>query len=122
MRSKLTSMLLFTAVGILAGSATAENTQTYRAAMDAAMARMMTGMHVEPRADVDHDFAAMMIPHHQGAIDMAVAEIRYGRNAQLKRLAQEIIVDQQQEIVAMRLALDQPLPPSVPAPTQGVAQ
>jgi uncharacterized protein (DUF305 family) len=84
---------------------------------DAAMARMMTGMAVKPTGNVDADFAAMMIPHHQGAIDMAVAELRYGRNEQLRRIAQEIIVDQQQEIAAMRLALGQKPPPSVPAPT-----
>jgi uncharacterized protein (DUF305 family) len=62
-----------------------------------------------------------MIPHHQGAIDMAVAELRHGKNEQLRRIAQEIIVDQQQEITAMRLALGQKLPPSKPAPTGGMA-
>ncbi|MGC1303900.1 MAG: DUF305 domain-containing protein [Caulobacteraceae bacterium] len=86
-----------------------------------AMDTMMAGMAVRPTGDVDADFAAMMIPHHQGAIDMAVLELRYGRNEQLRRIAQEIIVDQQQEIAAMRLALGQPLPPSAPAPTQGGA-
>jgi hypothetical protein len=60
----------------------------------------------------------MMVPHHQGAIDMARAELRYGKNEQLKRIAQEIIVGQQQEIAAMRLAVGDPLPPSAPAPTQ----
>jgi hypothetical protein len=50
-----------------------------------------------------------------------VLELRYGRNEQLRRIAQEIIVDQKQEIAAMRLALNQPLPPSTPAPTQGMA-
>jgi hypothetical protein len=85
---------------------------------DAAMAKMMDGMAVKPSGDVDADFAAMMIPHHQGAIDMAEAELRHGGNEQLRRIAQEIIVDQQQEIAAMRLALGQPLPPSTPSPTQ----
>ena len=84
----------------------------------AAMDRMMAGMAVEPTGNVDADFAAMMIPHHQGAIDMALAELRYGKNEQLRRIAQEIIVEQQQEIIAMRLALGLPLPPAVPAPTQ----
>lgn len=84
----------------------------------AAMDKMMAGMAVKPTGDADRDFAAMMIPHHQGAIDMAVAELRHGRNEQLRRIAQEIIVDQQQEIAAMRLALGQQLPPSIPAPTQ----
>jgi uncharacterized protein (DUF305 family) len=70
-----------------------------------AMDEMMRGMNIEPSGDVDRDFAAMMIPHHQGAIDMAQAELRYGHNERLRRIAQEIIVDQQQEIGAMRLAV-----------------
>jgi hypothetical protein len=83
-----------------------------------AMDRMMAGMEVAPSGDVDRDFVAMMIPHHQGAIDMAQAELRHGHNEQLRRIAQEIIVDQQQEIAAMRLALGQPLPLSIAAPDQ----
>jgi hypothetical protein len=83
-----------------------------------AMDKMMAGMDVKPSGDVDQDFAAMMIPHHQGAIDMAQAELRHGHNEQLRRIAQEIVVEQQQEIVAMRLALDQPLPPSAASPDQ----
>jgi uncharacterized protein (DUF305 family) len=84
----------------------------------AAMTKMMIDMGIRPSGDVDGDFVAMMIPHHQGAIEMAQAELRYGRNEQLRRMAQEIIVTQQQEIAAMRLALGQPLPPSAPAPDQ----
>jgi hypothetical protein len=83
-----------------------------------AMDKMMAGMDVKPTGDVDADFAAMMIPHHQGAIDMALAELRHGKNEQLRRIAQEIIVEQQQEINAMRLALGQPLPAQTAAPTQ----
>ena len=93
----------------------------FTAENEAAMSRMMTGMDIKPSGDIDRDFAAMMIPHHQGAIDMAVAELRYGRNEQLRRIAQEIVIEQQQEIEAMRLALHQPLPPSAPAPTGGDA-
>jgi hypothetical protein len=85
---------------------------------ETAMGRMMDDMSVKPTGDVDRDFVAMMVPHHQGAIDMAKAELRYGHNEQLRRIAQEIVVEQQQEIVAMRFALGQPLPPSVPAPDQ----
>lgn len=96
----------------------ASNAALFQAENEAAMVRMMSAMHIEPTGDIDTDFAAMMIPHHQGAIDMAVAELRYGKNEQLRRIAQEIIVEQQQEIAAMRLALGQPLPSSVPAPTQ----
>jgi uncharacterized protein (DUF305 family) len=64
---------------------------------------------------------SMMAPHHQGAIEMAQAVLRHGRNRQIRRLAQEIIVTQQQEIAAMRLAIGDPLPPSVPSPTQLVS-
>jgi Domain of unknown function (DUF305) len=83
-----------------------------------AMTKMMVDMGIRPSGDVDEDFVAMMVPHHQGAIEMAQAELRYGHNETLKRMAQEIIVTQQQEIAAMRLALGQPLPQSAPAPDQ----
>jgi uncharacterized protein (DUF305 family) len=79
---------------------------------------MIVGMEIKPSGDIDHDFVEMMVPHHQAAIDMALAVLRYGHNAQIRRLAQEIIVTQQQEIAAMRLAVGQPLPPSFPSPTQ----
>ena len=85
---------------------------------NAAMTMMMHDMAVKPTGDVDRDFVAMMVPHHQGAIDMALAVLRYGHNEQIKRLAQEIIVTQQEEIAAMHLAVGDPLPPSVAAPTQ----
>ncbi|MBS3652363.1 DUF305 domain-containing protein [Pseudaminobacter sp. 19-2017] len=81
-----------------------------------AMEKMMTGMSVQPSGDIDRDFVEMMVPHHQGAIEMAQAELRYGHNERLKRMAQEIIVTQQQEIAAMRLALDETLPPATPSP------
>src|SRR5689334_6247560 len=73
-----------------------------------AMGKMMTAMELKPSGDVDADFAALMIPHHRGAIEMAQAELRAGHNEQLRRLAQEIIVTQQQEIAAMRLAVPPP--------------
>lgn len=92
--------------------------QSFLAENNAAMAKMMDGMAIKPTGDVDRDFVNMMVPHHQGAIDMAMAVLRYGKNEQLKRLAQEIIVTQQQEIAAMQLAIGNPLPPSTPAPTQ----
>jgi hypothetical protein len=85
---------------------------------DVAMNKMMSGMAIQPTGDVDRDFVAMMTSHHQGAIEMAQAVLRNGHNEQIRRLAQEIIVTQQQEIAAMRLAVGDPLPPSVAAPTQ----
>lgn len=111
-----------TGIGVCtaAGVDTAEAERPFLVENQRAMDRMMMGMAVKPTGDVDADFAAMMIPHHQGAIDMAVLELRCGRNEQLRRIAQEIIVDQQQEIAAMRLALGEPVPPSVSAPTNPV--
>ncbi|MBD3887110.1 DUF305 domain-containing protein [Phormidium tenue FACHB-886] len=71
--------------------------------MNTAMSRVpMTG-------NPDVDFAVMMIPHHQGAVDMAKAELRYGTDSRLRRLAQEIIVTQQSEIALMQLILEHPL-------------
>jgi uncharacterized protein (DUF305 family) len=72
----------------------------------AAMMKMMSAMNIKASGDVDHDFVASMIPHHQAAIDMARAELRYGHNEKLRRLAQEIIAAQQPEIAAMRQALE----------------
>lgn len=74
--------------------------------MNGSMERMDGRMATAPmNGYVDHDFAAMMIPHHQGAIDMAKAELIYGTDPVMRRLAQEILVDQQSEIDAMRLWL-----------------
>lgn len=58
----------------------------------AAMATMMAGMAIAPTGDADRDFVAWMVPHHQGAVDMAQAELLYGRNVKLRRISQEIIV------------------------------
>jgi hypothetical protein len=84
---------------------------------ESAMSKMMIDMMVKPTGDVDRDFAAMMIPHHQGAVDMARIELKYGHNELLRRLSKEIIANQQQEITVMRLAVDdeRPLPEYSPA-------
>lgn len=74
-------------------------------ANEKAMIKMMRKMHIRPTGDVDRDFVAEMIPHHQAAIDMASALLKSGGNETLKRLAQEIIVTQEDEIAAMRLAI-----------------
>ncbi len=86
------------------------NAAAFAAENDAAMTRMMKGMDVKPSGNPDRDFATMMIAHHQGAIDMARTELRYGSNERLRRLAQEIVVAQQQEIAVMRTVLDDELP------------
>jgi uncharacterized protein (DUF305 family) len=71
-----------------------------------AMDKMMSGMAIAPSGDIDRDFALMMIPHHQGAIDMARAELQYGSDETLRRIAQGMVVEQQQEITAMRMTLE----------------
>jgi len=76
-------------------------------AMNGGMQAMDRDMAAAPmNGNADHDFASMMIPHHQGAIDMAKAELSYGKDPVMRRLAQEILVDQQSEIDAMRLWLN----------------
>lgn len=83
----------------------AKEADSFRQLVSFAMQRMHTDMMVAPSGDPDRDFARMMIPHHQGAVDMARAELIYGRNKVLRRLAQGIIVEQQQEIEVMRGAI-----------------
>jgi uncharacterized protein (DUF305 family) len=78
---------------------------TFASVMQAAMARMDRDMMAPASGDVDRDFATMMIPHHQGAVEMAEAELRFGRDPVLRRLAQGIIVEQRQEIAVMHRAI-----------------
>ena len=79
---------------------------------DQLMADAMNVMHgnmhnAEYSGDADQDFVTMMISHHQGAIDMAKTLLLYGKDPQMRRLAQEIITDQQSEIQLMQLWLKQ---------------
>jgi uncharacterized protein (DUF305 family) len=64
------------------------------------MMAAMQGM--QPTGDADKDFVMMMIPHHQGAIDMAKVELEYGKDEKLKAMAQQIIDSQQKEIEEMK--------------------
>jgi YVTN family beta-propeller protein len=74
--------------------------------MAQSMAKMDADMMAAPMTgNPDHDFSAMMIPHHQGAVDMAKAFLLHGKDPALRRLAGEIIVTQGQEIDVMRLRL-----------------
>ena len=78
------------------------------------MLRMESEMCLVPSGDADRDFARAMIPHHQGAIEMARLELLYGRDERLRRLAQGIIIEQSQEIALMRSIVDPAIPPSEP--------
>jgi len=74
--------------------------------MHKSMTQMQKEMERIPgTGDPDRDFALMMIPHHQGAIEMAKVELLYGKDPVMRRLAQEIIADQQSEIDAIQLRL-----------------
>ena len=71
---------------------------------------MMSGMDTMSRAmksapmtgDADRDFVSMMMPHHQGAIDMARVQLKYGKDPLLRKMAMEIVAAQEHEIAAMQ--------------------
>ncbi|USU18517.1 DUF305 domain-containing protein [Paraburkholderia fungorum] len=96
--------------------AAAAGSQSLSALMDDSMNTMNVAMAQAPmNGNPDHDFASMMIPHHQGAVDMAKAELLYGTNPILRRLAQEIIVTQGSEITVMQSELNK-MPSTRPSP------
>jgi uncharacterized protein (DUF305 family) len=76
----------------------APSTRGYRAAS----AKMHKDMAVAYSGDADRDFAAAMIPHHQGAIDMAKVELQYGKDPALRQLAEAVVAAQEKEIAFMR--------------------
>lgn len=103
---RITLKTALAAAALLSGAALAQ-TNDFATAMAGAMQRMHQAMAVPSTGDPDRDFAAMMIPHHQGAIDMAEAELRFGKDERLRRLAQGIIVEQRQEISVMQAILEE---------------
>lgn len=82
-------------------------TDRFAGEMAAGMERMMRAMHAgAPTGDPDADFLAMMIPHHEGAVEMARLELVHGRDPLVRQLAEGIIASQQTEIAAMRARLE----------------
>jgi uncharacterized protein (DUF305 family) len=76
--------------------------------LQASMQRMHMSMAaIKASGDSDVDFVKLMVPHHQAAIDMARTQLLFGKDPQMRRLAQEIIIDQQSEIELMNLWLKQ---------------
>jgi uncharacterized protein (DUF305 family) len=84
------------------------STRELRAAND----RMHRDMNIRYSGNADRDFAAAMIPHHQGAIEMAQIQLRHGTDPEMRRLAEEIIRAQQAEIAQLRAFLARPAPPA----------
>jgi uncharacterized protein (DUF305 family) len=94
----------------------ASTAKPFAALIDDAMAVMDDGMRRAPMSGVpEHDFVAMMIPHHQGAIDMAKALLLRTTDPELRNLAQGIITEQQNEIQLMQAWLRRHATPA-PAP------
>jgi uncharacterized protein (DUF305 family) len=71
-------------------------------AFAASMQTMMKNMNVKPTGNPDKDFVLMMMPHHQGAIDMAKVELQYGKDPELRQLATDIVGAQEKEIAEMK--------------------
>jgi Domain of unknown function (DUF305) len=115
--------ILFGCVVSLVSAQTSDQSPTeaaFLADTKAAMSRMTRDMAIKPSGDVDTDFVAMMIPLHQSAIDMAVAQLQYGKNEKLHEIAHQIIENQRRQIAAMRTALGKPVPNSAPPMPPGM--
>ncbi len=97
LRSTLIALLLAT-VPAAAQTPDTPATIAYKQAMET----MMKGMDQPYTGDPDRDFVSGMLPHHQGAIDMAAVELRYGHDPALRRLARAVVASQSKEEAFMR--------------------
>ncbi|MBR3190388.1 DUF305 domain-containing protein [Bosea sp. (in: a-proteobacteria)] len=113
-RNLLAGAALFASLG-LAGAALAQGhqghgshgaatpadtaaTKDYKAAND----KMHKEMNISFSGDADVDFARGMIPHHQGAVDMAKVVLAHGKDPELRKLAESVITEQEKEIAFLR--------------------
>ena len=118
MRTKLLVALVACSIATSAMIRGAEHSHGNQPTTDSNWSELIAGMdkmHMAMSAVVrsgnsDVDFVTLMLPHHQAAIDMAKTQLLYGKDPQMRRLAQEIITDQQLEIDLMQRWLKQQRP------------
>jgi uncharacterized protein (DUF305 family) len=99
MRPQTTLVIVGLAVGIATAVAASSDYETEAMATHK---QMMESMQMKPSGEPDKDFAAMMIPHHQGAIDMARLELKYGKEPALLAMAEKIIGAQEKEMEQLK--------------------
>jgi uncharacterized protein (DUF305 family) len=85
-----------------AAAAPGEKPDAATEAFEAANEKMHEGMDVELTGDADVDFVRGMIPHHQGAVDMANVVLKYGKDPEIRKLAEGVVKAQEDEIAFMK--------------------
>jgi uncharacterized protein (DUF305 family) len=99
---KTSSLTLIAALAAIPLVASAQDQDSSSKAYSDAMQKMMQDMKIQPTSNPDKDFVTMMMPHHQGAIDMANIELKYGKDPELRRMANNIVSAQEKEIAEMK--------------------
>jgi uncharacterized protein (DUF305 family) len=89
------------AVAAVSIAAAAQDSDQVKKALKEANDKMHQNKMMEPTGDADKDFAMMMIPHHEGAIAMAKAELQYGKDPMLREMAEKIIAAQEAEVAEL---------------------
>ncbi len=85
-----------------AAPAAGEKSDAASEAFKAANEKMHEGMDIELTGDADVDFVRGMTPHHQGAVDMANVVLKYGKDPEIRKLAESVVKAQEEEIAFMK--------------------